>query len=179
MEDHFENIWYLRDQNERIKLIEELEKKILAKRKTMRMNSNSDLLYQEAKSSFIIGNFISAAITFYLATEQYLLWKNQARKRQTLETLEYPESNEIFQKALKNNFINEKLKRDLELYTEGCRNQIMHPKSINHLQIVGLRKTSRKSTSFGRKGDPAVYLGPLGCAKRALNLFFEIFEFNC
>ena len=33
------------------------------------MNFNSDLLYQEPKSNFIIGIFISATIAFYLAIE--------------------------------------------------------------------------------------------------------------
>jgi len=179
MENHFEDIWYLRERSERIKLIEVHEKRILEKRKTMKMNFNSDLLYNEAKSSFIIGNFISAALTFYLSIEQYLLWKNQAIKKQILITLEWPDANMIFKEALENNFINENLKRVLTLYIKGCRDQIMHPKRIDHLYMIGLRKTSKSTTSFGIEGDPAVYVGPLGCAKRALDLFFEILEFNC
>ena len=143
------------------------------------MNFNSDLLYQEAKSDFVNGNFISAAITFYLAIEQYLLWKNQQKKGNVVEILEWPMYQKILDDALENQFINEKLKRDLILYVEGCRDQIMHPKSINHLFHIGLRKTTKKSTSFGKKGDLSVYSGPLGCAKRALDLFFEILEFNC
>ena len=179
MENHFEEIWYLREQSERIKLIEVHEKRILEKRKTMKMNFNSDLLYNEAKSSFIIGNFISAALTFYLSIEQYLLWKNQAIKKQILVTLKWPDAKKIFKEALENKFINENLKRVLTLYVEGCRDQIMHPKRIDHLSLVGLRKTSKNTTSFGKEGDPAVYGGPLACAKRALDLLFQILEFNC
>lgn len=179
MDDHFKNIWYLKDKNERIKLIEEKEQLILSKRKHLKMNPNSNLLYQEAKSSFIIGNFISAAITFFLAIEQYLLWRNQAKKGNVLEILQWPDSYKTFEEAINNNFINEKLMKELELYTKGCRDEIMHSKSINHLHFVGLVKDRKKLTAFGRKGDPNIYLGPLGCAKRALDLFYKILEFNC
>ena len=179
MEDHFKNIWYLEDKNERIKSIEEKEQLILSKGKSLIMNPNSDLLYKEAKSSFIHGNFIAAAITFYLTIEQYLLWSNQAKRGNVVKLLIWPKYQEIFADALENQFIDEKLERNLILYVEGCRDQIMHPKSIYHLSQVGLRRTSRESSSFGRKDDPRVYLGPLGCAKRALDLLFDILEYNC
>jgi len=178
MEDHFKNIWYLEDENERIKLIEEKEQLILSERKNLKMNFNSDILYKEAKSSFIIGNFISAALTFYLAIEQFLLWANQQKKGNVVEILQWPKSYITFKEALENNFINRELKDELELFTQGCRDQIMHPKHISHLLRVGLRKDPKKLTSFGIEGDPKVYHGPLGCAKRALDLFYKILEFN-
>lgn len=73
MEDHFKNIWYLENKDERIKLIENLEQSILNKIPTLSMNPNSDLLYKEVRFCFINGCCISAALTFYLAIEQYLL----------------------------------------------------------------------------------------------------------
>ena len=179
MEDHFKNIWYLEDKNERIKLIEEKEQLIKSKRKILKMNFNSDLLYEEAKSGFIIGNFISAALTFYLAIEQFLLWSNQQKKGNVVEILQWPKSYITFKEALENNFINRELKDELELFTQGCRDQIMNPKSMYHLEIVGLRKDPEKLTSFGIRGDPEIYLGPLGCAQRALELFYKILEYNC
>jgi len=179
LENHFKNIWYLEDKNERIKLIEEKEQLIKSKRKTLKMNFNSDLLYEEAKSGFIIGNFISAALTFYLATEQFLLWANQQKKGNVVEIVPGYSVYRTFKKAFKNNFIDKKLKRELELYTQGCRDQIMHPKHIFHLSKVGLRKDPNEQNRFGIEGDPGVYMGPLGCAKRALDLFYRILEYNC
>lgn len=70
------------------------------------------------------------------------------------------------------------MKEKLELYNQGCRDQIMHLKKLYHLHDVGLPKDSKSSTTFGREEIPLVYVGPLGCAKRALDLFFEILEYS-
>ncbi|NHJ26322.1 MAG: hypothetical protein EAX89_17215 [Candidatus Lokiarchaeota archaeon] len=180
MEDHFANIWYLEDKNERIKMIETKEQLILSKRKHLNMNPNSNLLYGEAKSCFVEGNFISATLTFYLATEQYLLWSNQHKKGNVLEILQWPKVGEILNEALENNSINIEIKKELEFFIKGCRDEIMHSKSLNQLHIVGLVKDKdpEHPRTFGGKGHPNVYLGPLGCAKRALDLFYKIIEFN-
>ena len=172
--DIYESPWYLKDRNERIKLMRESENGDF-KKKYRTLDTNSQLLYNEAIFCFISECYVSTSLTIYLAIEQYLLWRNQTLKGELLATV-YPESHEILKEALKNKLIDDKLVEDIKLIRDGCRHQIMHTKRFNLLQTVGLPKDNGKSY-FGREVMPNVYTYPLACAARGLKLFYNVLGF--
>ncbi len=125
---------------------------------------------------FISECYVSTSLTIYLAIEQYLLWRSQNLKGELLATV-YPKSQKILKEALENKLIDDELSRDIELFKDGCRHEIMHTKRFNMLKTVGLPKDKDKSY-FGRKGMPSVYHSPLACATRGLKLFYNVLGFD-
>jgi len=172
--DIYADPWYLKDRDERIKLMRKSENEDF-KKKFRTLDPNSQLLYNEAIFCFINECYVSTSLTIYLAIEQYLLWRNQNLKGDLLATV-YPVSHEILDEALENKLIDKKLKEDIKLYRDGCRHEIMHIKRVNLLHMVGLPKDKDKSY-FGREGIPPVYLNPLACAARGLKLFYNVLTF--
>lgn len=149
------------------------------KKKYRTLDSNSQLLYNEAIFCFINECYVSTSLTIFLAIEQYLLWRNQTLKKELLATV-YPESKKILNEALKNKLIDDKLYEDIKLYRDGCRHEIMHTKRFNWLNKVGLPflKKEEGKSYFGKESMPTVYANLLGCAARGLKLFYNVLAFD-
>jgi len=169
------DIWHLKEKNERIVLVNSLEENSFEIWLARNSNPNTLLLYKEAKHCFLDECYVAATITFFLAIEQFLLWKNQGRN--ILATINYPDSKKILNEAEVNHLITIELKQDLIEFREGCRDQIMHPKRCDHMYLVGLAKDKNKDY-FGKEGYKSVFLGPLACAERGINLFFQVINYN-
>lgn len=145
------------------------------KKKYRTLDPNSQLLYNEAIFCFINECYVSTSLTIYLAIEQYLLWRNQTLKKELLATV-YPKSGEILKKALENKLIDCDLKKDIALFRDGCRHEIMHIKRFNRLKTVGLPYDKERSDR-GKKDMSTVSHGPLACAARGLKLFYDVLAY--